>query len=359
MKRAYLELLCCPSCKGSLNLIGETNGDDAIETGELECKGSCNASYPIKGFVPRFIKSNVYADSFGPQWKTFAKTQLDDAHVQESALRFSSEIDWRTEDLTGKVVIELGSGAGRFVDVVSKLEPKLVVGLDASDAVDASQQNLGDRDNVFFVQADIFSPPFRESAFDCSYSIGVMHHTPNPHGAFRKMVDLTKDDGKIGVSLYEISLYRRPNRNSLKVSTMELLWAINMWRLECFRAVTTRVPESWFLAYCKYFVPILHWWNKVPIFRYLRYLFPSTCYRYLPMEWSMVDTHDSYATKIVHQYRHKDVFQWFLRAGLHNIVVNNGRAGWVSLTGTKSVSALPKEMQRAIRSQPGAPGKSN
>ncbi len=355
MKPEYLQLLCCPDCQGNLNLSGECNADGKLESGLLTCR-SCERCFPIRGFIPRFFESSFYADSFGPQWKTFAKTQLDSRQTRESEIRFESEIDWRESELSGKTIIELGSGAGRFVDVVSRLKPKLAIGLDASDAVDAAQANLGDRDNVFIVQADIFKPPFRSGSFDFAYSIGVMHHTPDPPGAFRKMVELTKLNGRVGVSLYEISLYERPNLNSLKVSTVELLWAVNMWRCEFFRAITTRIPESWFLAYCKYFVPVLHWVNKIPVLGNVRYLFPATCYKHLPVGWSMVDTHDTYATKIVHQYRHKDVFQWFLRNGLHSIVVNNGRAGWVSLTGTKSPAALVEEMQRAIKEQPLGPG---
>ena len=49
----------------------------------------------------------------------------------------------------------------------------------------------------------------------------------------------------------------------------------------------------------------------------------------------MVDTMDTYSTKIVHQYRAKDIFQWFLKLGLKDIILMNGRAGWVSLIANK------------------------
>ena len=149
------------------------------------------------------------------------------------------------------------------------------------------------------------------------------------------MVDLVVDEGKIGLSLYEISLYSRPNRNSLKVSTMELLWSLNLWRVEFLGLFTTKVPDEWMIVYCKTVVPLLHYLNKIPILGLIRYLLPSTCYRKLPVIWSMVDTMDTYSTKIVHQYRAKDIFQWFLRLGLSKILLLNGRAGWVSITANK------------------------
>ena len=67
----------------------------------------------------------------------------------------------------------------------------------------------------------------------------------------------------------------------------------------------------------------------------LRYVFPSTCYKKLPVIWSMVDTMDTYSTQIVHQYRAKDVFQWFLNLGLKKILLLNGRPGWVSIVANK------------------------
>ena len=147
------------------------------------------------------------------------------------------------------------------------------------------------------------------------------------------MIDYLNVGGKAGLSLYEISLYERPNRNTMKVVTLEFLWSFNMFQAEFFRQVMTRLPHRLTLAYCKSIIPLLHYLNKVPIIRYFRYLLPSTCYRNLSVICSMVDTYDTYATKIVHQYRGKDVFQWFLHENMNNIVLRNSRAGWISITG--------------------------
>jgi uncharacterized protein YbaR (Trm112 family)/ubiquinone/menaquinone biosynthesis C-methylase UbiE len=334
MKEEYLSFLCCPVCNSDLLLESKITHDSNIEEGVLICK-NCKINYPIKNFIPRFVNQQGYAESFGSQWNAFAKTQLDDEHTKESTLRFNSEIGWKASELTGKTVIEIGSGAGRFVEVVSSRGAKLAVGIDMTSAVDAAQDNLGNRENVFFIQADAFHLPIKKSYFNFAYSIGVLHHTPDPQLAFESMVDTVEDEGKIGLSLYEISLYSRPNRNSLKVVSMDLLWALNMWRCELFRLFTTRVPHVMMIAYCKTIIPILHHLNKVPVIGLIRYLFPSTCYRNLPVAWSMLDTMDTYSTEIVHQYRAKDIFQWFLKIGLTDMILMNGRAGWVSLIANK------------------------
>jgi SAM-dependent methyltransferase len=354
MKKEFLSLFQCPRCASPDLQLHSASPGPRIQTGSLECKG-CNIAYPIQNYIPRFSLSTPYADSFGPQWRTFAKSQIDTDQLKESTARFNSEIGWQKNDLQGKLVVEFGSGAGRFVDVISQRGARLVVGLDATDAVDASQDNLGDRDNVLFVQADIFAPPFRKESFDFGYSVGVLHHTPDPEGGFRHLGEIVKSKGKIAVSLYDVSNYVRPNRNTLKVATMELLWALNGWRCELFRTVITRLPEKVFLTYCKTVVPVLHVINKIPVLRYFRYLLPSTCYRHLPAIWSMVDTHDTYATKIVHQYRGKDVFQWFLHEGMSQIILRNSRPGWVSITGVVEKAQLKQQYQLVLE-QLGAPG---
>lgn len=350
MTNSLLALMCCPKCQGDLSAKSEVVERNRIKTGSLRC-AKCDASWPIRDFIPRFVSDSHYADSFGPQWNTFARTQLDTAARGESELRFSSEMAWTSDDLKGATVVEFGSGAGRFVDVVSRAGAAMVIGIDITDAVDAAYDNLGGRDNVAFIQADVFHAPLRRNAFDYAFSIGVLHHTPDPEYGFRKMVELVRPDGKVGVSLYEILLHYRPNRCTLKVHTIDLLWAINQWRCGLFRCVTTRLPNQLFLWYCRNVVYVLHYLNKIPLLGLLRYMLPSTCYRRLPFEWSMVDTHDTYATQIVHQYRHKDVFRWFLAEGLDRIIVHNSRPGWVSITGIKRTDDV-REKLRLVEPDP-------
>ena len=357
MKKEYLLFMCCPKCKGALSCKGNVDRKGKIEEGTIQCtRLECGESWPIRNYVPRFVENGKYANSFGAQWKTFARTQLDDSVLSESMKRWDSEIGWTKQDLTGKNVIEFGSGAGRFIDIVSRRRAGLAVGIDITDAVDASQNNLGQRDNIFFIQADFFMLPLKEGYFDFAYSIGVLHHTPEPEEGFNKMVAMLNKEGEIGLCLYEISMYRRPNLNSFKVSTVEVFWALNLWRTAFFRMFTTRIPDKVFLLYCKKIVPFLHYLNKIPVLRYLRYLLPCTCYRYLPVEWSMVDTNDTYSTKIVHKYRHKDIFQWFMAAKLQDIIIHNSMAGWVSLTASVNREKQHLDYSKYLHTQPSAPG---
>jgi len=282
------------------------------------------------------VDDTFYADSFSEQWIKFKNTQLDTSQLDESKVRFTSEIS-DLKGLEGKTILEVGSGAGRFINLLAtEAKPALLVGIDPSEAVYSSFDSVVNKSvNFLIVRCSVYNLPFK-CIFDFSYSIGVLHHTPDPFLSFKKIGQVTKVGGKVALSLYENNLFERPNRTNLKVVFIELLWALNFVRVEFFRLFTTKVPYRVMFFYCKFFVPMLHYINKVPVIRYLRYLFPSTCYRNLPVEWSMVDTMDTYSTEIVHQYRCRDIYGWYRKMQYKDINVMNSRAGWVSVNGTST-----------------------
>jgi uncharacterized protein YbaR (Trm112 family) len=54
MKKDLLEILCCPTCKGSLDLkISKEEKAEIIE-GILKCK-ICNCNYTIKDGIPNLL----------------------------------------------------------------------------------------------------------------------------------------------------------------------------------------------------------------------------------------------------------------------------------------------------------------
>ena len=54
MKRSLLPILCCPVCKGDLELTVEKENDEEIIEGTLKC-GACRVSYPIEDGIPDLL----------------------------------------------------------------------------------------------------------------------------------------------------------------------------------------------------------------------------------------------------------------------------------------------------------------
>jgi len=206
-----LEILACPNCAGDLALRGEVRLQDAgVNSGALWC-GRCDISFPIKDGIPRFVDIGEPDTSFGFQWNLFRKEQLDSWNgAGLSAGRFWSETGWSRESLTGKLVLDVGCGAGRFLEVVS-IANCTVVGVDVSTAIDASAKTVESKNNVQLIQADVYRLPFKPGVFDSCYCIGVAQHTPRPLEALRCLPRLLRPGGRLAVTVYEKRQFTKLN----------------------------------------------------------------------------------------------------------------------------------------------------
>ena len=201
MKLAHLKYLVCPDCRMSLSVASETTreGDHLVE-GQLRCD-ACGQTFSVVRSIPRFVPAENYASSFGFEWTQHARTQYDSytgSHITEH--RFFAETRW-PRDMGGQVVLEVGSGSGRFTEQAASTGA-MVVSMDYSGAVEANFASNGHRDNVLIVQGNLYHMPFPLDFFDKLLCIGVLQHTPNVEAAFRCLPRYLKPGGEIVVDVY-------------------------------------------------------------------------------------------------------------------------------------------------------------
>src|SRR5262245_31539158 len=163
-----MPILVCPACDAGVEL--KDSGVLCRDCGQTYSRNSSNG-------VIYFAEEESYAESFGLQWNTFSREQLDNDRLHESERRLRGETGLFPEQIAGKIVLDAGCGMGRFLDIVSRDGAALAVGVDLSSAVDAAAANLSDRDNALIIKGDIYRLPFRRASFDVVFSIGVLHHT--------------------------------------------------------------------------------------------------------------------------------------------------------------------------------------
>ncbi len=163
-------------------------------------------SFPIINGIPRFVELDNYSETFGFQWNRFVGTQLDsDGEISRAnANRFFAETHWNLEDLTGQTVLEVGSGAGKFSNVILKQTEATLVSVDSSTAVEANRLNNGQiaPNRLSIVQASIYELPFPESSFDKAVCLGVLQHVPNVANAVKALVEMVRPGGEIVVDFY-------------------------------------------------------------------------------------------------------------------------------------------------------------
>jgi len=106
-------------------------------------------------------------------------------------------------------IAEIGCGTGQMSLYLARAD-RLVVGCDLSRgalSLGASAAQRWGVDKVRFVECDLTNLPLREGAFDYAFSVGVLHHTPDPRGAFRAIAGAVRPGGTIVIGLY--NLYAR------------------------------------------------------------------------------------------------------------------------------------------------------
>ena len=212
MHPKFLNILCCPNTGADLTLeVDEYFEDGSIKTGMLTTK-SGQRHYPILKGVPRFVEREVYAQSFGYEWRKWSRVQFGSDNVGRpmaghTEKMFDAITGFSGQFLKDKLVVEFGCGPGRFLDIVRR-RGGLAVGLDMSMAVEPARENFSNDPDVLIVQGDILNPPFKEKSFDAGYSIGVLHHTPDPARGFDRLARVVKDEGSISCCVYpKIGLY--------------------------------------------------------------------------------------------------------------------------------------------------------
>lgn len=221
MKKRLLDLLACPTCGGDILLAYASRYDDKeIVEGVLTCK-KCTREYRIVRGVPRFVDLTKIdedkaetAENFGWQWTHFTQ---EDAKYSDQFLGWLQPV--KKEFFADKIVLEGGCGKGRHTKLAAEWGAKEVVGVDLGDGVDSAFGLTRGLANVHIVQGDIFKLPLKR-AFDYAFSVGVLHHTPDPKKAFVSLASKVKKDGHISAWVYGaennewISKYVNPVRES-------------------------------------------------------------------------------------------------------------------------------------------------
>ena len=199
MKPSLLPYLRCPACASELALTTEQSEGAEIMEGQLACVLSGHR-FPVRRGVPRLLSDALSreqektASAFGWQWQHF--TEMHRLYEQQF-------LDWispiEPAFFEGKLVLDAGCGIGRHAFFAARYGAKDVVAMDLSAAVETAFRNIGRLPNAHVIQADILAPPFARAAgkgaFDFIYSIGVLHHLPDPEAGFRSLVRCLRPGG--------------------------------------------------------------------------------------------------------------------------------------------------------------------
>lgn len=297
-----------------IQLINPSNGSPLQKQGDRYVDSQGNA-FPIINSVLRIVQDSNYTDNFGFQWNKFQKTQIDrdNKNSHQSTDRFFAETGWDKEDLSGKNVLEVGSGAGRFSQVFLDNTKGNLYSVDYSDAVSANFRNNGHHGERFkLFQASVYDMPFPDNSFDKVFCFGVLQHTPDFKRSVQSLIAKARPGGEVIVDFY-------PVRG----------WWTKVHAKYIFRPITKRWSHEKLLRRIErnagWLMRLYSFFNKIRIGKIVNRFLPICDIRgTLPhdltkqelKEWVILDTFDMFSPEHDHPQRISTVKKWFEEAGM-------------------------------------------
>ena len=302
------------------------NADNfTVLSGQLE--STSGNRYPIISGIPRFVDAENYSVDFGSQWNMFPKTQLDSfSGIDVSEARLARCLQGNLAGLKGKLILEAGSGAGRFTEILLK-HGAIVHSFDFSNAVEANANNNGGNENLVLVQADIRKIPFIKASYDYVICLGVLQHTPSPEQSINSLWEMVCPGGALVIDHYPWK------------------WRIVLpppfgEALAIYRLINLRLPRKVRFKFVKSLVDFwfpIHWRFRDSGFmqRILRRISPVLFYyphiklrdRQMYYEWALLDTHDGTTDFYKHRRTVREIKKIIEKIGATNIVVSPGGNG--------------------------------
>lgn len=260
---------------------------------------------------------------FGQEWACYTQTAIIDKELQELFERYFSVFPWDklSEQACG---FDMGCGSGRWAKYVAGRVHKLFC-IDASEqALSVCRANVKNESNVEVKKGSFDGIPLEDNAMDFGYSLGVLHHIPDPLLGLKSCVKKLKRGAPFLLYIY-YSLDNRP------------LWFKVLWRMtDLFRVVISCLPFpikkiiTTLIAATVYF-PLARLSRLLEFFKLPIKNFPLMYYRHHSFYTMCTDAMDRFGTRLEKRFSADEIVDMMKKSGLDNIVVSDREPYWCAV----------------------------
>ncbi len=271
--------------------------------------------------------SNVNVDAatvkdFGDEWRRFDQSAMPEAERRRIFESYFAVFPWHTLAARAEG-FDLGCGSGRWAQLVAPRVGTLHC-IDPSDAIEVARRNLADCPNCTFHRISVDAIPLADGSMDFAYSLGVLHHVPDPEAGLRACVSKLKPGAPFLVYLY----YAFDNRPAW----FRTLWQFSDW----MRRGISSLPG----AFKRHLSDLLALTIYLPLARLARLAerlgtdvrhFPLSAYRDRSFYTMRTDALDRFGTRLERRFSRREVTDMMERAGLDRITVSSNEPFWCAV----------------------------
>lgn len=269
--------------------------------------------------------SKKVIDEFGDEWNAYDQKLLPrEEQIGQFQRYFNTKHFQECVAKKQLTVLDFGAGSGRWLEIMLQFfDTKKVVAVEPSSAVDVLIDKFSSNEK-FEVQKLAFEdfPNQRvpDSSFDVVCCFGVLHHTQDIKGNFKKLANLAKSDGVIFCYIY-YDLEFRP------------FWFKFIWMVtDVFRRAIARLPKALkffvcdLIAFLIYF-PLVSVGKKLP--SHMSRNFPLSHYFDRSFYSMRTDARDRFGTRVEKRMSKRDISDMCHELGLVDVQFSDTHPYWV------------------------------
>lgn len=260
---------------------------------------------------------------FGREWQRFDQAAVGEAELSELFQAYFAVFPWN--GLPGRAVgFDAGCGSGRWAALVAARVGHLNCVDASADALAVARNKLAGATNVSFHEASLDAMPLPDGSMDFGYSLGVLHHLPDPRAGLAACVRKLKPGAPMLVYIY----YAFDNRPA---------WFRLLWRAsDSLRRAVAKAPFRLKSAVAEFFAAAVYW----PLARSAKLFanfgvdvanWPLSAYRGRSYYSMRTDALDRFGTRLEHRMTRAEIRTMMEAAGLRDIRFSDAVPFWCAV----------------------------
>jgi ubiquinone/menaquinone biosynthesis C-methylase UbiE len=260
---------------------------------------------------------------FGREWQRFDQRNLSQDEMLGLFREYFAVFPWPSLP-AGATGFDAGCGSGRWASLVAPRVGHLHCVDASADALAVARKGLAARGNVSFHQASLAAMPLPDRSMDFGYSLGVLHHMPDPQAGLAACVGKLKPGAPMLIYIY----YAFDNKP---------LWFRALWRLTDYaRRAISKAPFPIKSAVAELMAALVYW----PMARTAQLLqrlgfsvakWPLSAYRWRSYYTMRTDALDRFGTRLEHRMKQAEIRAMMENAGLHDIRFSDAVPFWCAV----------------------------